>query len=156
MKIIALTIQMRRTNKKLVTQNISQRKETLSQKLGFWKSNCTDTFEQVPPCTIILVQNWFFNLTIWTPMAQAFQNTLTFDRCFFNSRSNFYVNLVHWNSLHPKNAILPTFFGHTPHFLCHILYCSLEIIFLRYFWCEKSARTHYWLYRGRTSKILFK
>ena len=38
-------------------------------------------------------------------MAQAFQNTLTFDRYLFNSRSNFHVNLVHWNLLHPKNAI---------------------------------------------------
>ena len=51
-------------------------------------------------------------------MAQAFQNTLTFDQYLFNSRRNFYVNLVHWNSLHPKNAILPTFLVQTPHFLC--------------------------------------
>ena len=28
-----------------------------------------------------------------------------------------HVNLVHWNSLHPKKAILPTFSGQTPHFL---------------------------------------
>ena len=28
------------------------------------------------------------------------------------------MNLVHWNSLHPKNAILPTFLGQTPNFLC--------------------------------------
>ena len=27
------------------------------------------------------------------------------------------VNLVHWNSLHSKKAILPTFSGQTPHFL---------------------------------------
>ena len=60
----------------------------------------------------------FLNLTIWKPTAHAFQNTLTFDRYLFNSRSNFHVNLVHWNSLHPKMAILPTFLGQTPHFLC--------------------------------------
>ena len=29
----------------------------------------------------------------------------------FNSKSNFHVNLVHWNSLHPKKAILPTILG---------------------------------------------
>ena len=28
------------------------------------------------------------------------------------------MNFVHWNSLHQKNAILPTFLGQTPHFLC--------------------------------------
>ena len=28
------------------------------------------------------------------------------------------MNLVHWNSLHQKHAILPTFLGQTPHFLC--------------------------------------
>ena len=40
---------MRRTGKKLVTQNISRQKETLSQKLGSSeKSNCTETFEQSP------------------------------------------------------------------------------------------------------------
>ena len=27
------------------------------------------------------------------------------------------MNLVHWNSLHPKNASLPTFLGQTPHYL---------------------------------------
>ena len=27
------------------------------------------------------------------------------------------VNLVHWNSLHSKKAILPTFSEQTPHFL---------------------------------------
>ena len=27
------------------------------------------------------------------------------------------MNLVHWNSLHPKKAILPTFLGQTPHLL---------------------------------------
>ena len=72
---------------------------------------------KVPPCTIILVQDSFFNLTIWKPTAPAFQNTLTFDQYLFNSRSNFHLNLVHWNSLHPKRAILPTFSGQTPHFL---------------------------------------
>ena len=118
-KIIALTIQMRRTSKKSATQNISRQKETLSQKLGFSENPTALTLlSKVPPCRIILVQNWFFNLTIWKPMAQAFQNTLTFDQYRFNSRSNFYVNLVHWNSLHPKNAIIPTFLGQTPHFLC--------------------------------------
>ena len=35
-----------------------------------------------------------------------------------NSMSKFHANLVHWNSLHPINAILPTFLGQTPHFLC--------------------------------------
>ena len=68
--------------------------------------------------TLILLQHCFSNPSIWKPTAQAFQNTLTFDKYLFNSRSNFHVNLVHWNSLHPKKAILPTFLGQTPHFLC--------------------------------------
>ena len=29
---------------------------------------------------------------------------------FFALWSNFHVNLVHWNLLHPKNALLPTYF----------------------------------------------
>ena len=28
------------------------------------------------------------------------------------------VNLVHWNSLHPKKAIIHSFSGPTPNFLC--------------------------------------
>ena len=119
MKIIAMTIQITRTSKKLVTQNISPWKETLSKKLGFSVNPTALTLlSKVRPCTIILVQDRFFNLTIWKPTAQAFQNTLTFDRYLFNSMSNFHANLVHWNSLHPINAILPTFLGQTPHFLC--------------------------------------
>ena len=119
MKIIALTIQMPRTSKRFATQNISQWKETLSQKLGFSENQTALTLlSKVPPYTIILVQDRFFNLTIWNPTAQAFQNTFTFDRYLFNSRSSFHVNLVHWNSLHPKKAILPTLLGQTPHFLC--------------------------------------
>ena len=119
MKIIALTIQMRRTSQKLVTQNISRWKETLSQKLDFSENPTALTLlSKVPPCTIILVQDRFFNLPIWKPMAQAFQNTLSFDQFLFNSRSNFHLNLVHWNSLHPKSAILTSFLGQTPHILC--------------------------------------
>ena len=198
MKIIALTIQMCRTSKKLVTQNISRWKETLSQKLDFSENPTALTLlSKVPQCTIILVQDRFFNLPIWKPMAQhpvyfkknsaapfgnrspllrgawicswahlqnlqggaapphltetrwtekdkflclsappvqaphferllcwmgvarysrnysgcqAFQNTLTFDQYLFNSRSNFHLNLVHLNSLHPKSAILTIFF----------------------------------------------
>ena len=118
MKIFALTIQMIRTSKKFVTQIISWWKETLSQKLGFTENPTALTLlSKVQPCTIILVQDRFFNLTIWKPTAEAFQNTLTFNWYLFNSRSNFHVNLVHWNSLHPKKAILPTFSGQTPHFL---------------------------------------
>ena len=110
---------MLKTSPKLVAPNIWLWKDTLSKKAAFPKNPTALTLlSKVPPCTIILVQDRFFNLTIWKPMAQAFQNTLTFDRYLFNSRSNFHVNLVHWNSLHPKNAVLPTFLGQTPHFLC--------------------------------------
>ena len=119
MKIIAMTIQITRTSQKLLKQNISPWKETLSKKLGFSVNPTALTLlSKVRPCTIILVQDRFFNLTIWKPTTQAFQNTLTFDRYLFNSMSNFHENLVHWNSLHPINAILPTFLGQTPHFLC--------------------------------------
>ena len=72
---------------------------------------------KVPPCTVILLWDRFFNLIIWKPMDQAFQNTLTFYWYLFNSRSNFNVNLVHWNSLHPKKASWPNFSEQTPHFL---------------------------------------
>ena len=117
-KIIALTIQMPMTSKKLVTQNISRWKETLFQKLGFSENPTALTLlSKVPPCTIILVKYMFFNLTIWNPMAQIFQNTLIFEWYLFNSRSKFHVNLVHLNSLHPKNAMLSTFLGQRSHFL---------------------------------------
>ena len=113
-----MAIQITRTSKKSVTQNISPWKETLSKKLGFSINQTALTLlSKVRPCTIILVQDRFFNLIIWKPRAQAFQNSLTFDRYLFNSMSDFHVNLVYWNSLHPKKAILPTFSGQTPHFL---------------------------------------
>ena len=64
------------------------------------------------------MQNRIFYWTIWKPTVQAFQKTLTFDRYLFNSRSNFHVNLVHWNSLHQKWPFYLLFLGQTPHFLC--------------------------------------
>ena len=72
---------------------------------------------KVPPSTIFLMQHRFFNPTIRKLTTTAFQNTLTFDQYLFNSRSNMNVNLEHWNSLHPKKAIIPTFSGQTPNFL---------------------------------------
>ena len=116
MKIIAMTIQITRTSQQLVTQNISPWKETLSKKLGFSKNPTALTLlNKVPPCTIILVQDRFVNLTIWKAMAPAFQNTLTFDWYLFNSRSNLHMNLVNWNSLNPFYLF---FLGQTLHFLC--------------------------------------
>ena len=56
-------------------------------------------------------------LVIRKPTPTAFQNTLTFNQYIFNYRSNMHVNLVHWNSLHTKRAIIPTFSGQTPYFL---------------------------------------
>ena len=117
MKIIALTIPMRRTSPQLVTPNISRWKEKLSQKLNFPENTTAFTLlSKVPQCTNILMQHSNFSPTIWKPMAPVFQNTLTLDQYLFNSRSNTHVNLVHWNSLHPKKAIL--FTGQIPHFLC--------------------------------------
>ena len=89
------------------------------QKIRFsWKSNCTYIFDQSAKKThFFWVQCYFSNPTIWKPTAPAFQNTLSFAQYLFNSRSNMRVNLVHWNSLHSKKAILPTFSGLTPHFL---------------------------------------
>ena len=117
MKIIRLTMQMRRTSPKYVTPNISRWKKTLSKKLDFSENPTALTLlRKVPPCTMFLVQDVFFNLTIWKPMAQAFQNTLVLYQYVFNSRSNLCTNLVHWNSLHPKKAILPTVLGQTPCF----------------------------------------
>ena len=60
MKIIAMTIQITRTSQKLVTQNISPWKETLSKKLGFSVNPTALTLlSKVRPCTIILVQDRF-------------------------------------------------------------------------------------------------
>ena len=72
---------------------------------------------KVKPSTIFVMQPSFFHTTIRKPTTTAFQNTLTFDQNLFNSRSNMHVNLVHWNSLHPKKAILATFSGQTPNVL---------------------------------------
>ena len=117
MKIIALMIQKHRTSKKLVTQNSSRWKEAFSQL--FRKSNCTDTFEQSPTMHGYFGARQIFYLTIWRPKAQAFQNTFLFDQYLFNSRSNFHMDWVHWNSLHPKRPFYLLFLkGKTPHFLC--------------------------------------
>ena len=94
------------------------KRDTFPKTWFFWKSDCTNTFEQSPTMDDYCDARQIFYWIIWTPMAQVFQNTLTFDRYLFNSRSNLHVNLVHWNSLHPKNAILPSFLGQTPQFLC--------------------------------------
>ena len=62
MKIIALTIQMRRTSPKIFTPNISRWKKTLSQQL-FSSSEIPTALtllRKVLPCTIILVQDSFF------------------------------------------------------------------------------------------------
>ena len=92
------------------------------QKIWFsWKSNCTYVLIKVPKKnTNLWVQRYFCNPIIWKPTVPLFQNTLTFAQYLFNSRSNMRVNIVHWNSLHSKKAILPTFSGQTPHFLGEI------------------------------------
>ena len=117
-KITTWTIQTRRTIPILVTHNIARWKQTLSKKSGFPDNPAAHTFFiKVPKNTFFLVQCYFSNPTIWKPTAPSFQNTLTFAQYLFNSRSNMRLNIVHWNSLHSKNAILPTFSRQTPHFL---------------------------------------
>ena len=64
---------------------------------------------KVPESTIISNKYHLFYLSIWKLMVRAFQNTFTFDQYLFNSRSKMHVNLGHLVSLHPKNALLPTF-----------------------------------------------
>ena len=83
----------------------------------FQKSIAITLLSKVPPCRIILVQDRLSNFNRWKPTTSAFQNTLTFDRYLFNSRSNFHVNLVHLNSMHPKKVIYLLFSVQTPHFL---------------------------------------
>ena len=51
----------------------------------------------------------FFKPPIGKHTAQAYQNTFTLNQYLLNSRSNMHVNFVYWISLHPKKAILPTF-----------------------------------------------
>ena len=119
MKITKWTIQTPRTNPKFVTYNIAQWKQTLSKKKVFLKIQLHIHFlSKCQKCSISWVQCYFFNPTIWKPTTPAFQNTLTFASYLFNSTSNMHENLVHWNSLHSKKAILPTFLGQTPQFLC--------------------------------------
>ena len=95
------------------------RKGTLSKRVCFfWKSNCTYNFWTTSNLAQFFWYNTiFFNLTIAKPTAPVYQNTLTFYWYLFISRSNMHVNLVYWNSLHPKKANLSTFLGQTPHFL---------------------------------------
>ena len=89
------------------------------QKKGFSENATAHPFLiKVPKMHNFLGAMFLFNLTIWKPTTPAFQNTLTFASYLFNSRSNMRENLVHWNSLHSKKAILPTFLGQTPQFLC--------------------------------------
>ena len=110
---------MPRTSLKLVTSNISWRKDTLSKKkLVFLKIQLhLQRLNKVPSSTIFLLQHCYFNSPIGKHMAQVYQNTWPFDQYLLNSRSNMHVNFVYWISLHPKNGILPTFLGQTPHFI---------------------------------------
>ena len=79
---------------------------------------CTYTFDKSSTMYNVFGAKlfFFFKLTIRKLMAKAFQNTLVLYQYVFNSRSNLCTNLVHWNSLHPKKAILPTVLGQTPCF----------------------------------------
>ena len=108
MKITTWTIQTPRTIPKLVTHNIARWKQTLSKNQVFLKIQLHVHFwSKCQKNTIVWVQCYFSNPTIWKPMAPAFQNTITFAQYLFNSRSNMRVNLAHWNSLHQKKKIFP-------------------------------------------------
>ena len=119
MKILTWTIQTPRTSLTLVTSFISWVKETISKKnMVFLKIQLhIQLLSKVLPSTIFCMHHSFFNPTTGKPTAPAYQNTLTFDQYLYNSMSNMHVNLVYWNSLHPKMAILPTFWGKNPNFL---------------------------------------
>ena len=73
------------------------------------KLKCYYTFEPSPTMHNYFGAIHFSNSTTWKTTATAIQNTLTFDQYTFNSRRNMYVNLVHWNSMHPKKAIFLSF-----------------------------------------------
>ena len=75
------------------TKHFTAKRDTFPKTWFFRKSNCTDTFEQSPT------------------MHNYFGAKLISKLNHLNANGHFYVNLVHWNSLHPKNAILPTFLG---------------------------------------------
>ena len=57
---------MRKTIKKLVAPNICDEKRRLAENKFFFSKNLTalTILSKVLPCTIILVQDRFFNLTI--------------------------------------------------------------------------------------------
>ena len=74
-----------------------------------WKCNCTYIFIKVPKNTILWVQHYVCNPTIWNPTAPAFQNTLTFSQYLLNLRSN-------------MQAILPTVSEQTPQTRTYNLY----------------------------------
>ena len=69
------------------------------------------TFEQSPN-----KQDFFGNKVISTQPSenqqpQCFRTPELLINTFFNYMSKMHINLVHWNSLHPKKAIIPTFSG---------------------------------------------
>ena len=104
---------MPRTSPILVTLKISWWKETLSRYFGFSENPSTLTIFERSPTR----HHYLFNPYIWKPMTQSFQNTLTFDHCPFNSKSNTHTNLVYRILPHPKKAIFPTFSEQKLHFL---------------------------------------
>ena len=59
----------------------------------------------------------YFGATHFFPLNHLKANVHSPSEHPINSRSNMYKNLVH-SSTAPKKAILPTFSGHTQHFLC--------------------------------------
>ena len=78
----------------------------IKKKLGFPENATVLTLlSKVPPYTVILVHIFFFKSTIGTPTVPAYHMTLTYDQYLFKSKSNMQVNLILWNSLHPKKAI---------------------------------------------------
>ena len=99
-------------------KTVKVKRDTFQKKQVFLKIQLhVQLLSKVLPSHIFFMHHSFFNPTIGKPTAPAYQNTLTFDQYLYNSMSNIHVNLVYWNSLHPKIAILPTFSGQNPHFL---------------------------------------
>ena len=149
MKITTWTIQRPRTIPKF-KHKIAWWKQTLSKKSGFPENTTAHTFLiKVPHTkkTLFWVQCYFSNPTIWKPTVPSFQNTLTFAQYLLNSRSNMRVNLIHWNSLQSKKAVLPTFSGQTPHFLGENH--TTRMYYKLYWHLSRHSKS------GRASKLLY-
>ena len=91
MKFFALTIQMRRTVKKIVTPKKIGEMRHFPKTMVFMKIQLHLQFSaKSQHAQLFWCKKVFFNLTIKKPTTPAFKNIFTFDQYFFKSRTDFH------------------------------------------------------------------